>query len=295
MEDRVTKAVPIRNRSKVDQFILMDGERLEIKAYHTKVVPPHVADAFTEACSPHVVREDGVSAIDDEAIMPGAEVVWLMNTTGNPDSPETLRFKKMTKEGQVDIEVPNPKHEPIVVRQEKDGGQKPGRVKGEHTLLNMGSIQIVVWPYSRKAFDKDTAEWLLRRDAGQMETMIGCLKPAREPSGYEPNDTWELDDLQLYAVMLGIEKVGPKLSTLKKTASKGTRSLEELVDETKTEVLKRLFFRIADKDYPVPSNEEWEQWRAKQKAGTKNEKAQRVIGRPAVSDAELAARAEAAE
>lgn len=271
VQEMTVKLVPIRNRSKLDQFILMNGERIEIKAYHTKVVPPNVADAFTENCSPHVVREDGISQIVDDYI-PGPRV-WLMNTTGNPDEPETLQIKKVTKGGIVFEDVRNPKHEPIVIKQTKDGGQQPARMRGEDTVLNMGRTTIVIYPYSRMAFDKETADWLLRRDASQMETMRGCLKPAREPAGHEPNDSWELEDLQLYAMMLGIEKVGPKRSTLKKQAR--GRSVEELVDETKTELLKRLFFRYADLDYPLPSYDEWLAYKDKQMADP-SEKAARI-------------------
>ena len=257
----VTKAVPIRNRSKIDQFIIIDGERIEIQAYATKVVSPALAEAFTSNCSPHVVREDGVSRIDDEA--PIEDRVWLMNATGNPDSPTELEHRKHTKDGVVVEMVRNPKHEPIVIRQVKDGGQRRARVRGEDTVLNMGSTEITVWPYSRKAFDKDTADWLLRRDGTQMETMRGCLKEAREPSGDEPSDSWSLDDLQLYGQLVGIERVGKKMSTLRKDASKEKRSLDVMVDEVKTELLKRLHFRIADKDYPIPSKEDWDAYKAK--------------------------------
>lgn len=261
-EMMVTKAVPIRNRSKIDQFIIVGGERIELKAFHTKVVAPHLADAFTNECSPHVVREEGgIDQFQDAGagagVQPGQEYTWLMNATGNPDSPEELEFKRHTKDGPTIVSVKNPKHDPLIVRQELGGGQVPARTRGEDTVLNLGKTEVTIWPYSRKAFDKPIADWLLRRDGQQGETMRGCVKEAREPTGHEPNDTWDLDDLQLYAKMLGIERVGAKMSTLKKTAKTKSRSLEELVDETKTELLKRLFFRVADKEYPLPSYDKW--------------------------------------
>lgn len=280
----VTRAIPIRNRSKIDQFIIVDGERHLIPAFHTKVVSPQLADAFTRQCAPHVVREEGgLDVIDDARPMRGTTYVWLMNATGDPDSPEELKFRKHTKEGVVEESIKNPKHEPIVVRQRMQGGQVPARVKGEDTVLNLGTVDITVWPFSRKAFDKDTAEWLLRRDASQTESMRGCLKPAREPSGDEPNDTWELQDLQLYAMMLGIEKYGKTMSTLKKDASRLGKSVEALTDETKTELLKRLFFRIADKEHPLPTQEQWEAYRAKQHAAPSRDKVGRVMGEASAS------------
>jgi hypothetical protein len=286
----VTKAVPIRNRSKIDQFIIVGGDKIEIKAFQTKVVTPALADAFTQACAPHVVRETGgIDVIDDTSGMPQVEYVWLMNATGDPDSDAELRIRKPTKDGSIEEVIPNPQHEPIIVRQRMQGGQRKALIKGEETVWNMGAVDITIFPFSRKAFDKNTADWLLRRDAGQMQTMRGCIKPARAPSGNEPNDTWELEDLQLYAMMLGIEQYGASRSTLEKEASRLGRSILEVVDDTKTELLKRLFFRIADRDYPLPSQEQWEEFRQKQRAAPTREKTKRVVGRPAKSVAQLEA------
>ena len=288
----VTKAVPIRNRSKIDQFIIIGGEKLELKAYHTKVVAPEIAAAFTQACSPHVVREQGgIDEIQEQVAFPGNDVVWLMNATGDPDAPEELKIRRPTRDGFVDDVIKNPKAKPIVVRQRMQGGQRKAMVKGEETVWNMGTVDITIWPFSRKAFDKHTADWLLRRDAGQMHSMRGCVKAARAPSGNEPNDQWELEDLQLYAMMLGIEKYGASRSTLRKDASRLGRSEMEVVDETKTELLKRLFFRIADKDYPLPTQEEWYAFRDRQKAEPSRDKVKRVVGRPAKTAAQLAAEA----
>jgi hypothetical protein len=277
--------VTIRNTTNKQPYIITDdGQRIALTPHETRTVALEVAFKFIEQYPKAVVREQEINAVAED--IPVAERVYLYNATGGPDEKETLIVTKFTKQGQVHEEIKNPKHEAFTLSYELDGGQ---RLVGED-LLNLASRKVRVAPYTRMAFTKDTAENLLRRDAGQLNEMRGCIRHARAPQSFEPDDNWDLEDLQLYAKTIdshGLgKKVGKTVQTLEKEITRGKhegKTLETVIAEAKTALLKMLFFRIVDPAYRLPDKDEWTRLKAareKSKTEPKTEGAPKKRGRP---------------
>lgn len=266
------KPVVIRNRSQVEQYVIVDGRRHRIIAQETQVVDPEVARAFIETCSPQVVREEEGSQIVDEGW--GGERVWLYNSTGNPDAPDSVKKIHFVKGQPVEFEIDNPLKKPFVVKNYAAGAHVQGTARGEETSVRNPGRWIDIHPWTRKSFPKHMADWFLNRDAGQSSEMRGATKRSRPPAAFEPNEQWELDDISLYLKTIDSNaKVAPPESVIRGWHSaKAWDKIEKhlggtgynrmtassVIDEAIGLSLRRAFYRVADPAYRLPTQEEFD-------------------------------------
>jgi hypothetical protein len=247
----------VRNRTSVEQFVLVEGKRYTLL--------PHSIDVFDEkVCRRFLEEREGcelTSAMNEvsDNVTPGEEKVWLYNTSGNPDAPSLVDTLAVKDKQRVTIQIPNPLLRPLVITRTMGGAQ----VIRNNESLNFPGRTLSIAPYTRKAFNVTDAQFIMRRDQGQAPEMRGAIAYARTPNGKEePNTSWEYEDLRLYAGLVDRDAFRnlPTLNGLKHQAAQlrgqGVTNAE-VIERAKAELFRRLWFRVVNPIYPLPKMEEF--------------------------------------
>tara|TARA_Y100000034_G_scaffold103420_1_gene128943 strand:+ start:777 stop:1706 length:930 start_codon:yes stop_codon:yes gene_type:complete len=254
----------IRNKTKVPQSIVFRGRQIVLGPDEQSLFDSEVADHFIKNRNPLVEEVQEEADLYDDNF---SEMVWIANFSGNDSLPETINVKQWAGGKWYRADVPNPLRIPITVERWCDGGMESYTAKdGAFESKNLAPIRFRLPPYTRKMFPKNLAAWSLRRD-GTSE-IPGRIRRSRAPSAFEPNETWSLDDVRSYLRLIDPSaEVGPAEIEVARRAESdpnavkaGKSGIGAYVDSAKTEVLRRVFFRVADPRYTLPTREEFNEF-----------------------------------
>ena len=252
--------VTIKNNTGVPQSVVFKGQQIILDANGQKSFDQEVAEHFLNNRSPLVSKVEESPDIYDT----GTEMVWVANFTGNKELPETISVKQWAGGRWVWAEMPNPLREPIVAERFMDGGMKEYTAKdGAPEAHNLAKIRFRLPPFTRRLFPKNLASWSLHRDA--VGDLRGSIMKSRAPSSFEPTEAWTLDDMRGYLRLIDpAAKVGPSEVDVRSAAGKdpeavraGESGIQAYVNDAKREMLNRIFFRVADPQYHLPTREEF--------------------------------------
>jgi len=260
--------VKLRNNTGIAQNIVFEGKQIIIGPHEEGDYVKPVADKFLEVRAPLVsVVQDDIGGVYEEA---SSSVVWVANMTGNPDSSDIALAKLFVNKQWQLTEVDNPNKKPRPIQLKCDLGMQEYTAKdGALEALNLGKKVIRIPPYKRRALPAHEARWLLNRDAVSEPHCRGAAIKSRAPSDFEPRpstiDDWSLDDLRAYLKLMDPEaENGRSEEQVTRDAKKRNhRKPEEIkvhVEEEKNLIMKRLFFRLADPQYPVPSRRDFNEF-----------------------------------
>jgi hypothetical protein len=260
--------VRLRNNTGVAQNIVYEGRQIVLGPHEDGDYVKPVADKFLEIRAPLVtVAEEDIGGIYEEG---SPDTVWVANMTGNPDSPDQVKAKLFVNRQwqMIPVDNPNKAARPLVLK--CDMGMKEYTAKdGALESLNLGKKVIRIPPYKRRAMPSNEARWWLNRDAISEAHYRGASIKSRAPSAFEPRpdtiDSWSLDELRAYLKLMDPNaEMGRSEEQVARDAKKRNhRKNEEVlahVEEEKSLIMKRLFFRLADPRYPVPSRREFEEF-----------------------------------
>ena len=257
--------VTLRNNTGVPQSIVFNGKQIILEASQEKDFIQAVADKFVEMRSPLVsaVEEDigGVYEEEDNGL------IWVANVTGNPDAPDKIKAKMFVDRRWQMVEVDNPKKEPRLLSNKFDMGMKSYIAKdGALEALNLAKKTIQIPAYKRRALPANEAKWWLNREAMSEPHCRGCSIKSRPPTEFEPNpknvDDWSLDDLRAYLKLMdpGAEMGRSESSVVSEAKKRGHRKPEEIsahIEEEKYLITKRIYFRLVDPQYSVPTKSQF--------------------------------------
>ena len=259
-------------------------------------VDASLADAFV-AESPLVSYPQ-----DDIGIVYGGnqyvdDRIWVANTTGNPDQPEKIKTKHWVNKQWQFVDVDNPVKAPRIIKKTMQGAMveviaKDGAPEG----LNLLPQEIRLPPYTRAPLPKNIATWALNREGRKDKEQGVTLIKSRAPTDFEPNMGWSLDDMKLYLSFVDPDapavpsqadvenqnkkelnaefrrKVGGstkgKLEDLEEFVAE---AVQGLVHQAKRDAMKRLFFRLADPAYKLPTRAQFEELKTGRKLKPKVE------------------------
>lgn len=267
----MSRPIALRNTTSIEQFVLVDNRRYSIGGYQVRVYEGAVAEAFLTRCAPRIVREGGVGAVEEDRQR--FERVYLYNLTGDPDAPKSVKVHKFVKgTGTVEAEIDNPVAKPETVKRQLGGEERPVSINGEATTMRSAPRDVTIHPWTRKAFEKPEADWMLNRE-GMRPKVHQSVARSRPPTNFEPDDSWALDDMIAYARCIDPRcKVTPSEKELRvlATAGRGRKerlvelfgevsfdSPEAVVEAAKDLMLRRIFFRVANPLYTLPTREEF--------------------------------------
>ena len=257
--------VTLKNNTSIPQNIVFQGKQIILDSNEEMDFIQAVAEKFIELRSPlvSVVQSEIGGVYDDQQ----PDVVWVANMTGNPDAPDVIKAKLFfNRQWQmIDTENPKKKARPLVMH--CDQGMRSYTAKdGALEALNLPKKEIKIPPYKRRALPINEAKWWLNRDAVSETHYRGQSIKSRPPTDFEPNardiDEWGLDDLRAYLRLLdpGAETGRSQATVVTEAKKRGHRKDEEVfahVEEEKHLALKRIYFRLVDPRYPVPTKSEF--------------------------------------
>jgi hypothetical protein len=257
--------VTLKNNTGVPQSIVFNGKQIILDANQEKDFIQVVADKFVEMRSPLVsaVEEDigGIYEEEDDGL------VWIANVTGNPDAPDKVMAKVYVDRRWQMVEVDNPKKEPRMLANKFDMGMKSYIAKdGAVEALNLPKKNIELPAFKRRALPSHEAKWWLNRDAIAEPAIRGCSIKSRPPTEFEPNpknvDDWSLDDLRAYLKLMdpGAEMGRSESSVVSEAKKRGHRKPEEIsahIEEEKYLITKRIYFRLVDPQYAIPTKSQF--------------------------------------
>lgn len=252
--------IQLENYSNVEQHVWdTDGKRYSIPAHSIVLRSSDIAQLFLEQRSKYI-RKYVPSTIPDR---PNEKKVWIANATGNPQAKKTYQLAETDRKTGLTVhkELENPLAIATTVSQRMVGGQEPGMDReGGETLVNLPSILIKIPPATRVHAPQSIANWLLTMDETQDDPHArGRLIKCRAPTEYEPNESWDYDDIRIFAremqAPVDLKKQFPPASSFKGGA----------VEKAKEELLHALFFYIIDERYTLPPRQAIEAAKAAEK------------------------------
>tara|TARA_Y100000310_G_scaffold330333_1_gene401785 strand:- start:7 stop:930 length:924 start_codon:yes stop_codon:yes gene_type:complete len=255
--------VTLRNNTGVPQSIVVKGRQVVLDAKAEGSFDEDIAKKFIENRSPLVsVVEESPDIYADSS-----DMVWIANFTGNEDLPEVINVKQWASGRWVHADVPNPKREARVIERYMDLGMQGYTARdGVFEMNNLPKTRFRLPPYTRRLFPKNLASWSLQRDS--IGDLRGSIVKSRAPTAFEPDESWSLDDVRGYLRLIDPHaKVGPsQLEVIEKAAKDpeavraGDSGMAAYVRDAKKTVLRRLFFRVADPRYHLPTREEFNEF-----------------------------------
>jgi hypothetical protein len=260
--------VRLRNNTGVAQNIVHEGRQIIMGPHEENDFVKAVADKFLEIRAPLVgIVEDEIGGVYEEQ---APDIVWVANMTGNPDAPDQVKAKLFVNRHwqMTDTDNPNKAPRPLVLR--CDMGMREYIAKdGATEALNLGKQEIRIPPYKRRPMPSSKARWWLNRDATGEPHFRGASIKSRAPTAFEPSpeniDDWSLDDLRAYLKLMDpVADLGRSEEQVTKDAKKRNhRKAEEIkahVEEEKALTMKRLFFRLVNPVYPIPTRAEFNEY-----------------------------------
>lgn len=257
------KYITLQNRSDSDpQHVFVVGEdgkgrRYTLPPSHVVPFPEDVAKVFLRDCSKFVKIFQQVFVPDSQPGMPKA---WIANATGNPALPLTIEVTRVVHGENTRMTLPNPLRQAMPLSFKIHRSQEVTKDQdGEHTW-NWPPDVLCLPPYERVAVPANVAMQLQNRDGMQDAAYRGRLITCRPPSAFEPNESWEYEDLRAWAVIVAPQNFGE--GRMQKNFPATSKLEEDRIEEKKWELLHELFFIKINDKYNLPSREQFEAMKA---------------------------------
>lgn len=266
------KLITLYNQSPSDASVFVNGKRLFLHAFSEGIFDEEVAHAFMHYNPGIVVEAPDLTNLTAETVTKPT-TVWVANMTGNPDAPSKMRIKQLVNKRWSETEVDNPAKAPrkLVERMAGTWVEKTD-ARGELTAGRKPWKRVEVPPYKRVEMTEVAGRWFLNRVAmarfghnpAAGERLVFAIK-ARPPGAFEPDASWDLDELRAY--FRYIEPTAKLPASEADIRARGAKSnmredeIEFAIGREKRELMKRLFFRVVNPKGPrLPSREEFMQF-----------------------------------
>ncbi len=251
----------IKNVTGAPQSIVMNGQQFTVAAFGEETFDSAIADKFLAICAPALIDSSeqlGATYAPELA----QQTIWVANLTGNPDAPDEVNERRVGQDRKwTDVKVKNPNKEPRTLAREMKGGHKAYIAKdGGLVQLSLPSTQWEIPPFRRRPMPAIAADWFLNRDAHGGGSRGAAIK-SRPQSEFEPDMSWPLDDMRIYLRFVDADaNLGIGEDELSKTAIKkkwDAKVVAEELRKAKQACFKRLYFRLVNPDYRLPTREEF--------------------------------------
>jgi hypothetical protein len=252
--------ITLQNRSETEpQHVFVvekggKGRRYSIPPAHVMPFPRDIAEQFLRDCGRWVCIYKQVYIPASEPGMPKA---WVANMTGNPSQPVQISVIRVEHGEKVTVMVPNPLRIPTPLRFKISRSQETIKTEDGETTYNWPPDMLCLPPFARLEIPANVALQIQNRDSMQDEGHRGRVARCRAPSAFEPNETWDYDDLRAYAVITAPQVfVEGRMNKAFPPATK-CKDRDEL-EARKWDLLHDLFFIQVDDNYNLPTREQFE-------------------------------------
>jgi len=247
----------LQNLSNVSQHVFVSGVRHEIPPHEARTFEDEVVQEFLAQRTRYVRRFEGRK---DYTVL-GDKPVWIANATGNPFVSEKIKRVVIRKGEETEVIQDNPLRKPKAVSEKIRGGQTYAQVDSmmglEETNLNQPARVYEIMPFERVPFGSDVAERFLTRDGFREEEHQGQVIQCPAAYPFEPNDSWALDDVRLFAMMLDSVDLHCDPARDGTPPERAFTGKKKDMGDAKSELLRKIFFRLIDHRYSPPTQEEF--------------------------------------
>ena len=257
------KLVTIKNISPRVQQVFYHEQQVVLEPHEEMSFVPEVADFILEELGALVekVEVGEIAGVYEPEEL--NRTTWVSNMTGNPDAPDTVKvpvYNKQTK-GRDMVDMHNPLKDTVHIRRQMKGAEvqytdrhgQPGSYIDPPTLFDLPAFQ-------RREMSAKTAQWFLNRDRVVAPHEQGKSIQSREPSHFEPDMTWRLDDMRTYLRLCDPKaQLGPDEKEVR-SEHRGPAG-EIALHDAKRLAMKRLHFRLSDPQVKLPSKKAFEMQR----------------------------------
>jgi hypothetical protein len=196
---------------------------------------------------------------------PEERMEWVANVSGNPMEPEFVYVPGKKKEDPP-MKVENPKRQPLSLSFKYKEDQivvSNDTNEGGNDVFDQPPIDIVLPPYERLLVPQRIAFFVLQRDNMQYDKhRKGRVITCRAPSDFEPNSTWDLDDVRVYAHLVDPHTFDKKLMQETFKSKGGLHGQHQKIEETKRNLLRHLFFWLVHPRYALPNEPGFNKYKA---------------------------------
>ena len=297
MSDKDLKT--IRNTLKIPQSVVYKGRQFVLGPLEEQTFDAVIAAAFLEKCAP-IVEEAKSDLGATWAPELQAKTKWVANVTGNPDAPSTVADRRYDKTVMryTEVQIPNPNLKPYPVARELKGGHRQYTARdGGLVQESLPSKTWVVPTYRRVPMPEAVADWFVNRDA-MTGPGRGAVIVSRPRSDFEPDLTWSYEDMRNYARLTDpTMELGPEEGKLAQTVKEEIDQLafenkwvprkiavelkersKEALRKAKQELFHRLYFRLVNPDYPLPTRTEYSEFvTGRSQADLEDEEIERIL------------------
>lgn len=236
-----SEAITLYNTTDIEQTAYtQDGKRYSMAPHEVRPLPRDIAEAFLMQRSKFVQTYQAVYIPPS----PGESVTWIANATGNPFQPDVLKRTKLNRQTGIEdtYEVPNPLRtaRPVEFTMNKTQRISESKQGGFKESFSLPPETVKIPPTTRVPVPRSVAEWLLRRDAQMEEGFQRSLVECRGPSDFEPNESWSIEEMLLYAEAMDAK------TNWKKHIPKNAEEHDK-----KLSLFRALFFRLIDESYAL--------------------------------------------
>ena len=249
--------VPIENVVGVEQSVFYNKKRYVIAPFAAEAVPRELADAFLSQRGKYIrYHEDNAMP----AGRPGEEIMYVANMTGDPYAPDEVELVRVRKNEEETYRIPNPIKLARRLTTYVGLGEKIGTAEdGGITISPQPKQPVILQPFRRYPMPASVADLLMHRDGLREFQHRGQIKLVSPPTIWEANETWTLDELWTFGMMMDTE-------SFKKLRTDGRVKFEfEYGADTvglgvaKGLLWRYVFFRLVDDRYPKPVKEEFDE------------------------------------
>lgn len=251
------------------------GIQHTIYAHEVRAFPDGLAKMFLDQHPRfvHIQRKTEIHLKPDE------RAVWIANVTGNPHAKDEVDVSKIVDGKERWNRIPNPHRKPQALKFRMHQDQIWYGPPDDRKCLNPAPFDVHIPPYERVQLSANMADTILNRSmfVSAVEEK-GKVRPCRAPGQFEPNVTWQLDDIRMYANI-----VDGKLFSLEalETTYKAEASYagdKNAIAEAKLALLHALFFCLIDDAFSLPTREGFERKRNEVFAKAAARRAPMVVG-----------------
>lgn len=249
-----TRTKTLVNNGAKSASVVYKGRQIVLGPHQEQDFDEEIADDFLSKWSPIVALADDIGGVFEDGV--DTSSIWVANVTGHPDAPETLPGKTVKDKQWVVCEQPNPRKDARTLIMKAKGPMvefigKDGHLAAKNTLGKKYEIPA----FRRRQFPSAIARWWLNREGascaqGPHGETFPCVIRSRAPSNFEPDSSWELNDIRLYTRLCDADaELGPSQEDLEKYG-------EDVVAAKKL-ALKRLYFHLVDPQCVLPTQREF--------------------------------------
>jgi hypothetical protein len=256
----------IRNNTGSKPYVTHRGVRIELTQHGEELFDEVIADKFLEAYPGVVVEAEEDFGTVAQAT-PEPKKIWVANVTGDPDAPDNIMVRQWIKKAWTTVPIENTAKHAVALREWAEGPMVEYTARdGTLEALNMPGHYVTIPAYKRVEMEAHIANWFMDRTIMSAPKVTGGKRPvkaifSRKPSQFEPDSSWELDEIVDYLCLVDPDAPEQKGEDELQENYKKAKLTEEEVDvrlgEAKREVLRRLYFRLVNPEFRLPTRKEF--------------------------------------